>query len=372
MQIRKLELTNFRNLRDCAIEMPPGGSLVIGKNAQGKTNLLEAVYYLGALRSFRTRRDAQLIKFGEKHFRIRGAIGLRSGASVIEVGYDGRKKLVKVNGARPEKIRDAFGSLKVVIVTPDDVEIVRGDPSARRRFMDIVISMTSSVYLEVLSRYHEVLSQRNALLRAGQHDRGSITAWDSQISLLAAQLAARRKKFIDDLAGAYSDAHAGLDPESECELLYRTSPREARAGLEGWSEESAARFYEESLKSSYERDRDLGMTTVGPHRDDILIRLDGKDLRSFGSQGQQRTSVFAMRMAEARYIEQKTGETPVLLMDDVMSQLDGERVGRLLDMVKGIYQTIITTPREEHGGDALPGLARMRVEGGKIETYEGS
>lgn len=370
MQIRKIELANFRNLRDGTIEMPAGGSFIIGRNAQGKTNLLESVYYLGTMRSFRTRRDAELIRFGEGYFRVRGEIARAGGTAVVEVAYDGRRKLVKVNGASPERIRDAFGALKVVIVTPDDVELVRAFPAARRRFLDIVLSMTFPRYLETLARYHEVLLQRNALLKVRHRDRGSIPAWDPQLARLAAGLASKRREFLAEFSPSYREVHRRLDPTCESELTYQTSPREAAREIEGCSEEDVARFYEASLRNSYEKDRELGTTTMGPHRDDVLFRLGGKDLRSFGSLGQQRTAVFALRIAEARYLEKKVGEGPVLLMDDVFSQLDEERGSRLMDMVTGVYQTIITTPREENARYAAEGISRMRVEDGKIEPAE--
>jgi DNA replication and repair protein RecF len=141
--------------------------------------------------------------------------------------------------------------------------------------------------------------------------------------------------------------------------------------MAGAAEDHVAQFYEDALRASYERDRELGMTSTGPHRDDILMRLDGKDLRTYGSQGQHRTAVFSLRMAEAKYVEEKSGEIPILLMDDVFSQLDTERGGRLMDLVRGVYQTMITAPREEHARYPLEGLARMDVKNGEIRIADG-
>jgi DNA replication and repair protein RecF len=273
---------------------------------------------------------------------------------------------VKINGAKPEKLSDAFGVLKTVVVTPDDVEMIRSYPSKRRRFMDIVISITSKRYLVELSRYQAILRQRNVLLKDRSTDGSSVEAWDPQLAEHAAEIAIRRRGFIEGFSSCYGETHRKLAGGNESRLSYETSPREIGTALGKEGKETIRGLYEEHFRRSYSRDRELGTTVIGPHRDDIMIELRERQIKPYGSQGQQRTSVFALRIAEARYIEERTGERPLLLMDDVFSQLDRERGERLMKLVYGEYQAIITTPREEDTNYAPQEMEKLQVSEGKI------
>lgn len=365
MHIKEIEIKGFRNLREVSLEIKTEGSFVIGGNGQGKTNFLEAIYYLGTMKSFRTNRDTDLINFERDFFRIKGSYkGKKEGT--IEAAYDGKRKVVKIDGSKARKIRDAFGVMKVVVMTPDDVEMIRSYPQKRRRFLDIVISMTSQKYLMALTRYQTVLRHRNSLLKDGVSQEDSISAWDNQLSELSAHIAGMRSEFMTEYSRYYEELNSKLAGARESHVFYSTSPKQALKLIEEGKEEELMDLYEKTLRKTIEKDRALGTTTTGPHRDDMLIKLEGRDMKQFGSQGQQRTSVFALRIAEARYIEEKTGERPILLMDDVFSQLDIERGRRLMKLVGENYQTIITTPRSVGDSYVTLKMGKLFVDGGKL------
>ncbi len=368
MRLKEIETVNFRNLRSERIELPAEGSFLVGRNGQGKTNFLEAVYYLGTLRSFRTKRDAEIIRFGEQYFRVEG-VAEKPGREVrVEVGYDGRKKLVKVDGVRRKKQREAFGIVKVVVVTPEDVEIVSSSPSVRRRFMDIVLSMTSVSYLDLLTNYYHVLRQRNALLREGRGEEGSLSAWDEQLAVFAGEIIRRRDTFIEEFEIHYRGAHRNLDVERESGIRFQSRPANVLESVRAGGD--PVEIYRDALSKSRARDRELGMTSVGPHRDDMRFDLGGKSLRAYGSQGQLRTGVFSLKIAEAAYIEEKTGERPVMLLDDVLSQLDRDRGTKLMELLSGRFQMILTTPRSEDAA-RVPGTVRKwSVVEGVLEPLE--
>ena len=345
------------------MSIPPEGSCLIGKNGHGKTNVLEAIYYLSTLKSFRTNKDFELIQTGEDFFRLEGKYTGLGGRGTIEAAYDGKKKFVRVNGRKPEKIAEAFGKLKTVVITPEDAEMIRAYPAKRRKFMDIVISMTSKKYLYTLTRYQSVLRHRNALLKECRKD--SMEAWDAQLAEIASEIAIMRYEFMEEYACYYEETQKKLAGGNESSVSYLTSPREAGLKIET-GDRAITGLYEEFLDRNYERDKEIGTTTTGPHRDDIVIRLGGKGMKVYGSQGQQRTSIFALRIAEARYVEEKTGERPVILLDDVFGQIDADRGRYLMDLVYGTYQTIITSHMEEAAHYTPVAMSRVRVRGGEL------
>lgn len=366
MRLREIEITNFRNLRNARVELPSEGSFLVGKNGQGKTNFLEAIYYLGTMRSFRTKKESEIIRFGKSYFRVEGLVEKGNEEEGIEAGYDGKRKKVKIGGVQVERIRDAFGALKVVIVTPEDVEIVVSSPSKRRRFVDIVLSMISNPYRDELTDYHHVLRQRNALLRGREVDGGSVSAWDEQMAVLAGRIARRRKSFVEEFEGHYRRAHRAIDEQEECSIAYLTSPRRAGEAIERGEDPVSA--YRETLAKTVVRDRELGATSTGPHRDDISFELGGKSLKNYGSQGQVRTAVFSLKVAEAEFIEEKTEERPVVLMDDVLSQLDRERGTRLMEMMSGRFQIVMTTPRKSDASRVPEDMKKWWVERGVLSA----
>lgn len=374
MRIKHIEITGFRNLRSVNLEIPHEGSFVVGMNGQGKTNFLEAIYYLGTLKSFRSSKDTELVYFDAAHFRIVGRYRGNRGEGKIETAYDKKRKIVKINDVKEERISDAFGTLKVVLMTPDDVEMIQSHPSRRRRFIDIVLSMTSKNYLHDLTRYQAALRQRNTLLKNRGVKRSDVEVWDSQMCKLAVDIVVRRSKFTDEFSAFYKESNSKLAGSPESTLCYVTSPKKAVTILRDEGEKHLENFYEAAFKNNHERDRELGVTTVGPHRDDLAIGLGERTMRSYGSQGQQRTSVFAMRMAEARYIEERTGERPILLMDDVFSQLDLKRGNKLMELVYDTHQTLISTPRKGDTGFARQGMGMLLVKGGEItpENQQGT
>jgi len=356
--LKRLHLYHFRNLAEQELEFPPQGVAVVGGNAQGKSNLLEAIYYLETLRSFRGARDEQLVTFGEEVFRLVAILGEgnegEGGAVELTAAFQrrGRKKKVTLDRVQPPRLGDGLGRLGAVLFSPADVALVSGPPSERRRFLDILLSLNVPGYLLALQRFRHVLDQRNAALREGSPP-AALHAWDGVLVSSGAAVTAHRRRWVlrwrDAFAGYYRDVSGRVGAT----LAYRTDlePPDAGAG-EGEELEAVKAAYAGALAASRERERRMGVTVVGPHRDELVMRLEGEgpgaDLRDFGSGGQRRTAALALRLVEADTIRERRGTEPVMLLDDAFAELDEGRSGRILELLDrpGSGQVILTAPRE--------------------------
>jgi DNA replication and repair protein RecF len=371
VRLSALTLRHFRNLGNQELEIPPDGLALIGDNAQGKSNFLEAIYYLETFRSFRGSRDEHLVRFGEDVFRVAGiAAGARDEGQAVEVAaaFDrkARRKKVTVSGQEPERLGDALGRFAAVIFSPADVELVSGGPRERRRFLDIALSLNQPGYLVAVQEYKQVLAHRNAALREGQPGP-VVAAWDRGLVRSGAEVVAARKAWIEGSNAAFGDYYERVAQEGPARMTYRASvPLGGAETLEQIHE-----AFRHALADGSERDRRVGTTGVGPHRDDMRLELetgDGLDLREYGSGGQRRTAALALRLVEAKTIRDRRGATPVVLLDDVFAELDEGRSERVLDVMESedTGQVLLTAPKDADVRIKRDTLTRWRIGAGRI------
>lgn len=370
MRLTRLTLSHFRNLGRQELELPPEGVAVIGDNAQGKTNLLEAIYYLETFRSFRGARDDQLVAFGEGVFRISGRLESEQGPRTdVAAAYEkkGKRKKVTVDGAEPERIGDALGRLAAVIFSPSDVELVSGGPVERRRYLDIVLSLSEPGYLQALQDFRRSLARRNATLKDGRPAE-VVRAWDGGLVRAGAAVAHIRRDWIEARCGAFRSYYASVSGGFGARMEYVPG-----FGLEGArSLEDVERAYGDALLATAERERRLGTTVVGPHRDEVALTLEDEgdelDVRTYGSGGQRRTAALALRLVEARTIREARGREPMILLDDVFAELDAHRSERILELLETEErgQVVITAPKESDVRLRAGALPRWSVTTGRI------
>ncbi len=360
MFIRSLTLKNFRNYEEETFSFDGGINVLYGKNAQGKTNCAEAVFYLCTGVSPRTGRDKQLIRHGEQSAFISARASTRFGEISIEADIYENRREVRVNGSRISRNADLLGNIDGVYFSPGELRMIQDGPEERRRFLNVSISQLSKSYYTALVRYNKILEQRNALLK--NRDLSlvfeTLPVWDVQLCRYAAEVVERRGEYLEKLAPVAAEKHAFLtDGAEKLEL-----GAEKKRGND--REEIAASLLKE-LSDSYEKDVRLGFTTVGPHRDDLKILIGGAEARVYASQGQMRTAALAVKLAEVEIFRELTGEPPVLILDDVMSELDLSRRRKLLAEVEGV-QTILTCTHTEK---VLFGktVNKIRISGGKIK-----
>jgi DNA replication and repair protein RecF len=382
----RLTARNFRNFERLGLELPEAGAMIIGPNGSGKTNLLEAIYYLEIFRSFRGARDADLVRFDQDVFRIEGTIRRASGTEELAAAYQktGRRKKVELGGGEVDRIADALGSFGAVIFDLDDAGLVSGSPGRRRRFLDILLSLVEPGYVLDLQRYRAVLGQRNEALRAGKD--GVVDAWTDGLIAPGAKLMAARDAWIHQRSESFRAYHARISGGPGASLEYETGL--PVAGDEALASDSvreskskrtqSANPWQDRLRRGLEasRDRDLrrGFTTVGPHRDDLAIRAevqaDGpeRDLRSFGSGGQKRTAAIALRLAEADSIRDANERDPIYLLDDVFAELDRDRAERVFRLLEDgrTGQVFFTAPKPADMPFRQGGLARWKLEDGQL------
>jgi DNA replication and repair protein RecF len=361
MHLRHLALTNFRNYPRQELVLNPGPVLLLGPNAQGKTNLLEAVFLLATGRSERADADADYIAWPvrddvQPYARIAGE-AIRASASVsveiVILGRAGAKGLIaskrfKLNGV-PKRASDVVGAITAVLFSTDDMELIRGAPSGRRRYLDVMLSQVDHHYLRALQRYTKVITQRNALLKRiqeGAAKPAELAYWDEELSRDGAAILTARAAAVTHLAQGAAAAHARLSSQRE-QLALAYEPRFADAWppvriVEAGAEAVAAALLDR-LHATHPRDIAAGLTLTGPHRDDLSMTLGGEPASSFASRGQQRTAALALRLAEAQLLHARGGERPILLLDDVLSELDESRRASVLAAIDA-DQVWITSP----------------------------
>ena len=334
MYIRKLQLKYFRNYSLLELELGQGICIFVGQNAQGKTNLLESCCLVSMARSHRTSRDRDMIGFEKDVARARVECVERDGVHTVEIVLThSERKRITVNGLPCKRVGDMMGQIKTVVFSPEDLDIIKNGPAVRRRFIDIYLSQVFPVYFYQLSKYLQVLQQRNELLKkmAFGGDEASLDVFDELLADAAMPIIKCRRKFIKRLDPICNGVHSSLSGMTESlEIIY--SP--------GCDEDKEKMLL--SLKNTRQGDIKRGATHFGPHHDDIAIKLNGVDLRFYGSQGQQRTAALSLKLGQLNLMKQDIGESPILLLDDVMSELDPTRQKHLLEHLSDM-QTIITT-----------------------------
>lgn len=332
MIIKSIELKNFRNYSFLKLELDEKTNILYGDNAQGKTNVLEAIYLSGTTKSHKSSKDRELIKFEEEEAHIRCNVEKAGMNYRIDMHFRKNKsKGIAINGVPIKKAAELFGILNVIFFSPEDLDIIKRGPSERRRFIDLELCQLDKVYLHNLTNYTKVLNQRNKLLKSMYYEpslEDTLSIWDMQLAMYAKEIIQRRKVFIEELNEIATQVHQKLSGGKE-ELLVKYEPNVSEEELE------------EKLSQALERDKKQKMTSVGPHRDDVGFLANGIDIRKYGSQGQQRTSALSLKLAEIQLVQHRIKEMPVLLLDDVLSELDSNRQNYLMNAI-GDIQTVIT------------------------------
>lgn len=368
-----LGVRGFRNLADQELELPASGLALVAPNGHGKTNFLESIYYLEIFRSFRGASDEQLVRFGGDVFRIEGRISRPERPVPVTAAYQRstRRKKVTVDGVEPERLGDAIGSVGAVVFSPADVSIVAGSPAERRRYLDIVLSLTRPGYLAALQRYRRTLARRNALLRDGAA-HALVSSFDHALVEAGSRVLADRAAWISAHVEGFATLVSDISGGGEARLEYLPSPPELGATAPPPTPNDAASVYRQQLAASAEREVARGMTLLGPHRDDFRVRTrigpDWRDLRTYGSGGQRRTAAIALRMIEAESLRTRSGHHPILLLDDVFAELDPQRSTRILEWIsrRDSGQVILTAPKPTDVAPRGNPLPVWGIEGGRI------
>lgn len=332
MIIKSIELSNFRNYESLDLDFDYGTNILYGNNAQGKTNILEAVSVSGTTRSHKGSKDKEMIRFGEEEAHIKTVVNKKDMDYQIDVHMKKNKtKGIAVNKVPLKKASELFGILNIVFFSPEDLNIIKNGPSERRRFLDSELCQLDKIYLSDLAKYNKILNQRNKLLKdmVFRPDlKETLPIWDAQLIDYGKRIIKRRKSFVDELNEIVFYIHKQISGEKE-ELVLKYEPNIDDA------------FFHDELNRAKERDMRFCQTSVGPHRDDMQFSVFDVDIRKYGSQGQQRTSALSLKLAEIELVKRNINETPVLLLDDVLSELDSSRQNYLLNSIHDI-QTIIT------------------------------
>ncbi len=371
MTLGRIRLRDFRNFADQELEVPPDGCAIVADNGQGKTNLLEAIYYLEIFRSFRGAPDAQLVRFGDDTFHVEGELSGGIRPERVAAGYSRRRtiKKITVNGAEPERLGDAIGHFGAVVFSPGDIVLISGPPSGRRRYLDILLSLSEPGYLVSLQRYRQALQQRNALLRQGAA-AALVASWNAGLSEWGSRIVSSRLRWTRESEPAFAEHYSDISGDTQARLGYHTTLPDV-AGEELPSHERLRSAFAAGLQRSADSELRRGNTLVGPHRDDLRFTLvthaGNLDLRTFGSGGQQRTAAVALRMTEMDTVRAQRERAGVLLLDDVFAELDHGRSARIAEWIEGSRaQVVLTAPKD---GDFLPrggALARWTIRDGRI------
>lgn len=332
MIIESIELKNYRNYKELHMEFNQGTNILYGDNAQGKTNILESIYVSGTTKSHKGSRDKEMIRFGEDEAHIRTMVEKNQMSYQIDMHLKkNRSKGIAINGVPIRKASELFGVLNMVFFSPEDLNIIKNGPSERRRFLDSEICQLDKIYLSDLTKYNKVLNQRNKLLKDMVFHpdlENTLSVWDMQLISYGRRIISRRRRFVEELNEIVRGIHESISGGREqLTLTYEPDIEEA--------------FFEDELNRAKEKDRKYCSTSVGPHRDDISFFIGDIDIRKFGSQGQQRTSALSLKLSEIELVKRCIHDTPVLLLDDVLSELDSNRQNYLLNSIHDI-QTVIT------------------------------
>ncbi|MCU0618651.1 MAG: DNA replication and repair protein RecF [Gemmatimonadaceae bacterium] len=372
MHVARLALRDWRNYAEASLALPPAGLALVGDNGHGKTNVLEALYYLNLFRSVRAARDKELVRFGAAGFHIAAeVVDSPRGSERVAVGYEAasQRKKVVLDGVEAPRLSDAVGAVPSVLLSPDDVTLVRGAPAERRRYLDVALALTDRRYLLALQRYRQALAQRNAALRAmqGRPDDASLAtaaAFEPTLATAGATLLAARQAWLEGAAPRYVALLEAIGERAPVRLALRRFG----GATPDTDTDTLAALLAEALAAGRQTDARRGTTHAGPHRDDLQLLLDGRELRSYGSAGQQRSAALALRVLEAERLREGLGVAPLLLLDDPFAELDAGRAARILALLgdAGLGQVVLAVPRGEDVPRALGHLATVRVTAGTL------
>lgn len=361
MYLKKIELNNFRNYEKEAVEFHNKVNIITGKNAQGKTNLLESLYIMSLGKSFRTNKDSEMIGFDKEFCRAK-SISVKEGREIeIEITIGREGKAVKINGVKTAKNIDLLENVYMVVFSPEDMKIVKEEPDKRRKFIDRELCQLKPVYYRNLGRYKKILQQRNSLLKQQEIREDMIAVWDEGLAEYGAKIIQERFRFIKKLNEISREISSRITNGKEAlEIFYEASVER----LESYEEQKE--YLKKILSKNLKNDTLRRSTTEGPHKDDLRLCVKGVDIRHFGSQGQQRTAALSLKLAEIRLIKEETDISPILLLDDVLSELDAERQNFLINSLEEVQLFITAT---ELSGDVikqLPEGETFLVEKGRV------
>ena len=348
MHIERLELKDFRNYDSIEMDFSSNINVLIGENAQGKTNLMESLYVLSMAKSHRTSNDKELIRWDADYGKIKGDIQKKYGHLPLELILSKKGKKAKVNHLEQTRLSDYIGQLNVVMFAPEDLYLVKGSPQVRRRFLDMEIGQISPIYLHDLLQFQKIMKQRNHILK--QHQGKPVLkdvmfdVYTEQYIDAAVKVIQKRFHFMQLLQQWAEPIHFGISRGLEkLRIVYDSS-----TGIQPeWSTTEMKNHLEKKIADSQSRELYRGVSLIGPHRDDLHFFVNDYDVQTYGSQGQQRTTALSLKLAEIELIKQEVGESPVLLLDDVLSELDDYRQSHLLNTIQGDVQTFVTTTSVE-------------------------
>jgi DNA replication and repair protein RecF len=367
-RLSSLEIRDYRNLEHIALTLPAAGLALIGDNGQGKTNFLEAIYYFQLLRAFRGARDADAVRFGADAFHLHGEIVAPRPAS-MSIGFErsSKKKRVRIDGVATPRLSDGLGMLPAVMVSPADTVLAGGEPSTRRRYLDVLLALTSRPYLGALQAYRTSLQHRNAAIRdiarSGRANEESVAVWEAPLAQHGGTLVRERRDWVRQQAARYAELCDAIGESQPAAMRYDSSVGEA---------DDPTTTLRELLATRRASDIRRGATHTGPHRDTIGLTLQGRELRTVGSAGQQRTGAVALRLLEAETYRARTGAAPVFLMDDPFAELDARRSEAIMKVLGqvAVGQIFLAVPKISDIPSGFTGLAHATVSGGQIAMAE--
>ena len=366
MYIKNIELKDYRNYESLSLEFDEKLNIFLGRNAQGKTNLLEAIYITALGKSFRTNKDTELIRFDQEFAKVKIEKQKDEIDGSVEIIFNkNQKKYAKVDGQKIRRTSELLENVYIVIFSPEDLKIVKDEPEKRRKFIDRELCQIRPAYYENLSNYKKTLVQRNAYLKEFEIDKSALDIWDCQLARYGARIMKYRSEFIERISEFASNIHSGITGGKEnLRIVYAPNVEEKE------NVRTQEDFFYEIIKKSQENDLRQRSTTRGPHKDDIEFFIDDINARSFGSQGQQRTAALSLKLAEIDIIKEVSGHTPILLLDDVMSELDLQRQEFLVKTLSGVQLFITTTEISDKLLAQLPKGNIYYIDSGKVRIED--
>ncbi|SES07365.1 DNA replication/repair protein RecF [Lachnobacterium bovis] len=361
MIINAIELSNFRNYELLNLKLDKGTNIFFGDNAQGKTNILEAAYLSATTKSHRGSKDRELIKFKNDEAHIRTNLTKKDIPYRIDIHLKkNHSKGIALNQIPIKKASELYGIINMVFFSPEDLNIIKNGPAARRRFIDGELSQLDKIYMSNLSKYNKILMQRNRLLKEISFNpqlKDTLEIWDMQLVNCGNEIIKRREKFVKNLGQILSEIHKNISGGKEkLEIFYEADVNSDQ--------------FESKLLNNQIKDLKFMQTSVGPHRDDISFEINGIDVRKYGSQGQQRTVALSLKLAEIKLVEETVNDTPILLLDDVLSELDSNRQNYLLNSISNIQTLITCTGVEEFVRNRFEINKIFKVSNGTVEELE--
>jgi len=345
--VNNLKITDYRNFKEVNINLNSELNIFIGNNGQGKTNLLESIYLCSIGRTFRLNSENDLINFNENKSKIEISLSKNNNNIKIEIILEkNKRKQVKINGVKLEKTAEMIGVLNNVIFTPDDMKIIKDSPTERRKFINIDISQIKPKYKYLLNQYKKIVTQRNNILKnyyTNTTNKDIINIWNDYLINIGTELIYYRNEYVNNLKKYAVDIYSDLSGNKELfELNYKCNI----GNIYDLDKESIKNIFREKIDKNIEHEIQNRTSLYGPHKDDLSIKINNKECKYFGSQGQQRSAILALKLAEIEIVKAEIGEYPILLLDDVLSELDNNRKGYLIKYIKGI-QTVITTTDDD-------------------------